>query len=190
MCFPGMGSGPAKDCIRVVPGRQFALDEAIRPPFPHFRSEEQPSLPRRGGGSPGLLTNEPNSPETAMRITTFALIGVLTLGGTAAFADTQQQLNHDIREDKGNLTKNESDAAHDRRDINRDRGIVESDRNRETADLSKADRKGAAYWNKEARNEKANIHADKKDLAHSARDIHSDKVRLAKAEKAEKARRK
>jgi hypothetical protein len=113
-----------------------------------------------------------------------ALIGVLTLGGTAAFADTQQQGNHDIREDKGNLMKNEWDAAHDRRDINRDRGVVESDRNREAEDLSKGDRKGAAYWNKEAGNEKANIHADKRDLAHSARDIHSDKVRLAKAEKA------
>jgi hypothetical protein len=119
-----------------------------------------------------------------MRITTFALIGVLTLGGTAAFADTQQQLNHDIREDKGNLKRNEWDAAHDQRDINRDRGIVAADRSREAQDLSKGDGKGAAYWNKQVKNEKANIHADKRDLAHSARDIHSDKVRLAKAEKA------
>ena len=37
-----------------------------------------------------------------------------------------------------------------------------------------------------ARNEKANIHADKADRAHSARDIHSDKVRLAKAEHAKR----
>jgi hypothetical protein len=119
-----------------------------------------------------------------MRITTFALIGVLTLGGTAAFAETPSQLNHDIREDEGNLKRNEWDAGHDRRDINRDRGIVASDRSREAQDLSKGDRKGAAYWNKQVKNEKANIHADGKDLAHSERDIHSDKVRLAKAQKA------
>ena len=122
-----------------------------------------------------------------MRIATFALIGVLGLGATAAFADTQaQQLKHEIREDRGDLKKNEWDASHDRSDINRDRGIVASDRTRETEDLTRGDTKGAAYWSRQVKDEKGNIRADKKDLAHSKRDIHSDKVRIVKAEKAGK----
>ena len=119
-----------------------------------------------------------------MRITTFALIGVLALGGTAAFADTQtQQLNRDIREDRGDLKKNEWDASHDRSDINRDHGVIATDRNREAQDVAHGDTKGAAYWSHQVRNEKGNIRADKKDLAHSERDIHADKVRITKAER-------
>jgi hypothetical protein len=118
-----------------------------------------------------------------MRMTTCLLIGVLSLGGTAAFADTQQQLNHQIREDRGDLKKNEWDAAHDRRDINRDRGIVAGDRSREAHDRATGDEKGAAYWNKQVKDEKGNIRADRKDLAHSDRDIHSDKVRLGRLER-------
>jgi hypothetical protein len=118
-----------------------------------------------------------------MRITTFTLIGVLAFGATAAFADAQtRQLNQDIREDKGDLRKNSADAAHDRSDISRDRGVVAGDRSREASDLAHGDTKGAAYWNRQIKDEKGNIRVDKKDLAHSERDIHTDKARLAKAE--------
>ncbi|MGO8974263.1 MAG: hypothetical protein ACLQJ0_19070 [Steroidobacteraceae bacterium] len=118
-----------------------------------------------------------------MRITTFALIGVLAIGATAAFADPEtRQLNQDIREDKGDLKKNSADAAHDRSDIRRDRGIVAGDRSQEALDLAQGNAKGAAYWNRQAKDERSNIRADKNDLAHSERDIHTDKVRLAKTE--------
>jgi hypothetical protein len=127
--------------------------------------------------------------ENDMNLRIIALMGLLATN--AALADpvlppaqdsNARQLDQDIREDKGDLKRNEWDAAHDQRDINRDRGIVGADRRREDRDLTNGDAKGAAYWGKQLKDEKANIAHDKGDLAHSHRDIASDKSRIRAAE--------
>ena len=126
-----------------------------------------------------------------MRISTFTLGTMLSLACSVAFAQpaaqqVQQdnadihQLNKDIRGDEGDLRKNTWDANHDERDISRDQTDRNADKTREEHDLSIGDTKGAAYWNKQRKDQNANIRNDKHDLAHSRRDIGNDKARIAK----------
>lgn len=126
-----------------------------------------------------------------MRIKIITLTGLLLLGtGTAmaqpAVQDVKQdnsdirELNKDIRNNEGDLKKDKWDAAHDQRDINRDRNERSADQAREDRDLSDGDLKGAKYWNRQRKDETAEIRHDKKDLAHSRLDVHNAKGRLAK----------
>ena len=55
-----------------------------------------------------------------------------------------------------------------------------ADQSREDRDLSKGDVKGAEYWNKQRKDENAEISHDKKDLAHSDLDVKNAKARLSK----------
>jgi hypothetical protein len=103
-----------------------------------------------------------------------------------AVQDVQQynqdvhQLNTDIRNNRADTKKDEWDAAHDQRDINRDDSLRNADKAREEEDLKDGNLKGAAYWNKQRKDENAEIRHDGKDHAHSERDIRNDKTRLAK----------
>jgi hypothetical protein len=123
-----------------------------------------------------------------MRIKAFTMTGLLMLACTAAFAQPPiapyagdvQMLNKDIRNDQGDLNKNEWDAAHDQRDISRDQGERNADKQREERDLRDGDLKGAEYWNRQRKDENAEIRHDRRDLAHSRRDIRNDKARIAK----------
>jgi hypothetical protein len=51
---------------------------------------------------------------------------------------------------------------------------------REQRDMRDGDASGANYWRRQAKDENAEISHDQRDLAHSRRDIHNDKIRLAK----------
>ena len=103
-----------------------------------------------------------------------------------AVQDVQQynqdarQLNTDIRNNRADVKKDEWDAAHDQRDISRDDSLRNADKAREEQDLKDGNLKGAAYWNKQRKDENAEIRHDRKDLAHSDRDIRNAKTRLAK----------
>jgi hypothetical protein len=125
-----------------------------------------------------------------MRYQIITSVSLLILGSGAAFAQQAapsatdpanvQQLNQDIREQEGNLKRNEWDAGHDQRDIDRDEGLRNVDRAREQRDLRDGDLRGARVWSRQANDENHEIAHDRRDLAHSRRDIHTDKERLAK----------
>lgn len=126
-----------------------------------------------------------------MHIKIMTLTAVLALAASTAFAQPVSQdapansgdireLNKDIRNNEGDLRKNEWDAGHDQRDINRDDALRNSDLQREQRDMRDGDVSGANYWRRQAKDENAEIRHDQRDLAHSRRDIHNDKERLAK----------
>lgn len=126
-----------------------------------------------------------------MRINIMTLTAVLTLAAGSAFAQPATQgvptnandireLNKDIHNNEGDLRKNEWDAGHDQRDINRDDSLRNADLQREQRDMRDGDASGANYWRRQAKDENAEIRHDQGDLAHSRRDIHNDKMRLAK----------
>ncbi len=125
-----------------------------------------------------------------MRITILTITGLMVFGAFSAQAQTSpdfqqysgdvHQLNKDIRNNEGDLRKDEWDAAHDRSDIRRDQTLRSADRAREQRDLRDGDTGGAKYWAKQSKDESAEIRHNRKDVAHSERDIHNDKTRLAK----------
>jgi hypothetical protein len=127
----------------------------------------------------------------SMHIKIMTLTAVLALAAGAAFAQPASQvapadsgdsreLNKAIHNNEGDLRRNEWDAGHDRRDINRDDALRNSDLQREQRDMRDGDVSGANYWRRQAKDENAEIAHDRRDLAHSRRDIHNDKMRLAK----------
>jgi hypothetical protein len=126
---------------------------------------------------------------TLTTLLAFASGAALAQTPAQAVQDVQQynqdvhQLNTDIRNNRADMSKDEWDAAHDRRDIDRDDALRNADKAREERDLRDGDLKGAAYWNTQRKDENAEIRHDRKDLAHSDRDIRNDKHRLAKDEK-------
>jgi hypothetical protein len=132
-----------------------------------------------------------------MRNQIITSVSLMILGVGTAFAQppapaapdsaSVQQLNQDIHEQEGNLKRNEWDASHDQRDIDRDEGLRNLDRAREQRDLRDGDLGGARYWNREAKDENREIAHDRTDLAHSRRDIHTDKARLSKDFQARRA---
>jgi hypothetical protein len=126
---------------------------------------------------------------------TSMLTSMLTFAAGAALAqppfppaasDYQQynqdvhQLNTDIRNNRADVRKDSADAAHDQSDIDRDQSLRNADKAREERDLRDGDTKGAAYWNRQRKDENAEIRHDRKDLAHSDRDVRNAKARLAK----------
>jgi outer membrane murein-binding lipoprotein Lpp len=135
--------------------------------------------------------------ENFMRTQIITLTTLLSFVAGAAMAqtpaqavqDVQQynqdvrQLNTDIRNNRADVKKDSWDAAHDQRDIDRDDALRNADKAREEHDLKDGDLKGAAYWNKQRKDENAEIRHDRKDLAHSDRDVRNAKARLAKDEK-------
>jgi hypothetical protein len=126
---------------------------------------------------------------TLTTLLAFAAGTALAQTPTHAVQDMQQydhdvhQLNTDIRNNRADMNKDQWDAAHDQRDINRDDSLRNADKVREERDLKDGNLKGAAYWNTQRKDENAEIRHDRKDLAHSDRDIRNDKTRLAKDEK-------
>jgi hypothetical protein len=123
---------------------------------------------------------------TLTTLLTFAAGAALAQPPAQAVQDVQQynqdvhQLNTDIRNNRADVKKDEWDAAHDQRDISRDDSLRNADKTREEQDLKDGNLKGAAYWNKQRKDENAEIRHDRKDLAHSDRDIRNAKTRLAK----------
>ena len=126
-----------------------------------------------------------------MRNTFITLTGLLALAAGSALAqppssDVQKytgdvrELNKDIHNNKGDMRKDSWDAAHDRRDIDNDDFLRSADEQREQRDQRDGDVSGANYWKRQAKNESVEIKHDRGNLAHSRRDIHNDKVRLAK----------
>jgi hypothetical protein len=91
-----------------------------------------------------------------------------------------RQLNTDIRNNAADVRKDSADARHDQSDINRDDIARNLDKQREEQDLARGDLNGAQYWNKQRKDENAEIRADKKDLAHSNLDVKNAKARLSK----------
>jgi hypothetical protein len=128
-----------------------------------------------------------------MRISLFTAGCLFTLVCSTAMAGepeifppaslTPQQTQHDLRDQEGNLKRNSWDAAHDQRDIHRDEVARNADKSREERDLSKGDLSGAKYWNRQRKDENAEIRHDKADLAHSRRDIKVDHARIASLKK-------
>jgi hypothetical protein len=124
-----------------------------------------------------------------IKIITLTAVLALAAGGAYAQPATQgvqtnpgdiRELNKDIHNNEGDLRKNEWDAGHDQRDINRDDSLRNADLQREQRDMRDGDASGANYWRRQAKDENAEIVHDQRDLAHSRRDIHNDKMRLAK----------
>jgi len=124
-----------------------------------------------------------------IKIMTLTVALALAAGGAFAQPATQgvqpdsgdiRQLNKDIHNNEGDLRKDEWDAGHDRRDIDRDDSMRNTDLQRERRDMRDGDASGANYWRRQAKDENAEIAHDRRDLAHSRSDIHNDKTRLAK----------
>ena len=122
-----------------------------------------------------------------MRILTLTITGLLALGSSMAMAQTIGQYNHDIRQLNTDVANNRADRTKDlqvygeqRSDLNRDRLDRNADRTREQEDLAKGNYKGAAYWNQQRVYQNQRIALEKKDLAHTRRDVKADNARLAK----------
>ena len=128
-----------------------------------------------------------------IRIITLASLLAFAAAGTAlaqtpaqAVQDVQQdnqdihQLSKDIRNNDADLRKDQWDAAHDRRDIDRDDALRNADKRREERDMADGDLKGAEYWNRQRKDENAEILHDKGDLAHSLHDIRHDNARIGR----------
>jgi hypothetical protein len=124
-----------------------------------------------------------------IQIITMASLLVLVAAGSLArpqfaTAGNIRELNTDIHNNEGDLRKNEWDAAHDQRDINRDDSLRNADLQREQRDARDGDASGANYWRRQAKDQNAEIAHDQRDLEHSRHDIHDDKIRLGKDFKA------
>jgi hypothetical protein len=141
-----------------------------------------------------VAANNPTLKEISMRIQIIAMTSLLTFGSGAALAQMPfppaqsapqynqdvRQLNTDIRNNRADVKKDSADAAHDRSDIDRDEALRHQDEAREDRDLADGDAKGAKYWKTQAHDESGEIKHDRKDLAHSERDVRNAKSRLAK----------
>jgi hypothetical protein len=173
---------PARPGTRLRSARNGAFHEAIRARFPH------PFM------RPNLAADNLTPKEISMRIQVTALSFLLTFGAGAALAQVPfppaqaaqqynqdvRQLNTDIRNNRADVRKDSADAAHDRSDIDRDEALRHQDEAREDRDLADGNTKGAKYWNTQAHDESGEIKHDRKDLAHSDRDVRNAKARLAK----------
>jgi len=126
-----------------------------------------------------------------MRIAILTMTGLLTLSYGIARAETPAQqvhqdnvdirhLNHDIDNNRSDLSKDKRAASDQRADLARDRADGSADELRADQDLAKGNRKGAAYWNNQRLNENAKARTEKKDLSHTYKDVKADRTRFAK----------